>query len=256
MPLPPRTEVLGQASGVGCGKPDGDGHLPRVQPDDAACRCCRRRAPVKRRRVKAASPQFWLVLTAGERQPLKDLQSDADRSYQIGAIGTRGTRFLGHCQRGRQDAGRRVRKAGVVEIQQMGEGAVSPRGGHRAGTQVAAEHARLGRAALLARDIEDDAPRRFDRRGEPDTGTIKDVPLGCRDRLGTDVGDASPAGEFGKYCRCSHVMTPCGVLDTGFVPVRWEFADIIASCPIRAAISACRRIGLSFDPDIGGLDDF
>ena len=114
----PSTEVLCQSAGIGCGEPDGNRHLSRIEFDHAARRRSSGRAAVERSRMKTAPSQFWFVLPAGERQALKHFQTDAYRSHYIRA--TR-TGFFGHCQRARQDAGGRMRKAGVVVIQQMRE---------------------------------------------------------------------------------------------------------------------------------------
>ena len=201
MPLPQVPKCCVSPPALAAASPMATRHLVGVQSDDVARRRCRRRTPVQRGGVKAAPPQFRLVLPAGQRQPLEDLQPDTDGGHQIAAGRAR---FLGHRKCGGQDAGGRVRKAGVVEVQQMREGAVGPRRGNGAGAQAGSKHARLRCAALRARDIQDNAPRWFHCRGERHAGAIQDMPLRRGDRLGADVGDAGLTGELGKDRCCSH----------------------------------------------------
>ena len=157
--------------------------------------------------MKAAAPQACFVLPARHGQTLENFQADADGGYQgtaarIGGFGHR------HCRR--QDAGRRMRKAGVVIVEQMCQRAVDPGGRDGVRSEVRSHHARLGSAALVAHDVEDDASCRFRRRGECHAGAIQDMALGSRNRLAADVGELGRAGEFRKESCYVQVGTSCG----------------------------------------------
>ena len=114
--LAPGAEMLREPAGVGRGQPDRDGHLARVELHDAAGGRRRGRAAVKRCRMKAAPAQLRLMTASRQRHALEDFEPDAYRRHEIG---TARSRFLGHRQPRGQDARRRMRKPGVVEIQQM-----------------------------------------------------------------------------------------------------------------------------------------
>jgi hypothetical protein len=71
------------------------------------------------------------------------------------------------------------------------------------------------RPALIAGHVHHHAPGRLDGRGKSDPGAIEDVPLRCRDGFGTDMSDASLAGEFGKNRRCAHLEASLWVIVAG-----------------------------------------